>query len=114
MSQHVSNSTSECATLVELLNGRAVQQPHQLAYTFLVDGENEAPLTYGELERFPIACTPYRTGAFRRIPAKASIPMCTSKRNLLILTDSLVTVGTRPGRPKPRDCVANFRDRQNR
>jgi hypothetical protein len=32
----------------------------------------------------------------------------------LILTDSLVIVGTRPGRPKPRDCAATSRDRRNR
>jgi acyl-CoA synthetase (AMP-forming)/AMP-acid ligase II/acyl carrier protein len=38
------------ATLVDILHHRTVQQPEQLAYTFLVDGEDQAvSLTYGEL-----------------------------------------------------------------
>jgi acyl transferase domain-containing protein/acyl-CoA synthetase (AMP-forming)/AMP-acid ligase II/acyl carrier protein/SAM-dependent methyltransferase len=40
----------EPTTLVELLERRALEQPNQLAYTFLVDGETqEISLTYGEL-----------------------------------------------------------------
>jgi acyl-CoA synthetase (AMP-forming)/AMP-acid ligase II len=40
------------ATLVELLRGRAIQQPSDRAYTFLMDGKTESPpLTYGELDR---------------------------------------------------------------
>lgn len=42
-----------CSTLVELLRYRALQQPVQLAFTFLEDGETEsASLTYRELERY--------------------------------------------------------------
>jgi acyl-CoA synthetase (AMP-forming)/AMP-acid ligase II len=42
---------SEPATVVELLRRRACEQPTQLAYTFLLDGEGEeARLTYGELD----------------------------------------------------------------
>lgn len=41
-----------CSTLVELLRYRALQQPIQLAFTFLEDGETEsASLTYRELDR---------------------------------------------------------------
>lgn len=40
------------ATLVDLLRHRARFQPDQRAYTFLLDGESEeAPITYGELDR---------------------------------------------------------------
>ena len=40
------------ATLIELLDQRALQQPDQLAYTFLFDGEtSELQLTYRELQR---------------------------------------------------------------
>ncbi|MBE9039769.1 fatty acyl-AMP ligase [Oscillatoriales cyanobacterium LEGE 11467] len=43
---------TEYSTLVELLRHRAQHQPHQLAYTFLADGETESgQLTYGELDR---------------------------------------------------------------
>lgn len=39
-------------TLIELLRGRATQQPDRHAYTFLIDGKKESqPLTYGELDR---------------------------------------------------------------
>lgn len=39
-------------TLIELLDQRALQQPDELGYTFLLDGETrELHLTYGELER---------------------------------------------------------------
>ncbi|HYH81347.1 MAG TPA: AMP-binding protein, partial [Longimicrobium sp.] len=42
----------DAATLGELLRWRAERTPDQLAYTFLVDGEEaEARLTYGELDR---------------------------------------------------------------
>ena len=45
-------ATGRPATLIELLDQRALQQPDQLAYTFLLDGEtSELHLTYGELER---------------------------------------------------------------
>ncbi len=51
MSKRLSDSTVECSTLVELLRGRALHQPDQRAYTFLVDGETEeVHLTYGELD----------------------------------------------------------------
>lgn len=43
---------TEYSTLVELLRYRAQHQPHQLAYTFLADGERESGrITYGELDR---------------------------------------------------------------
>src|SRR5688572_29494045 len=42
----------EVSTLVELLRWRALQQPDQSAYIFLVDGEmKETRLTYGELDQ---------------------------------------------------------------
>jgi acyl-CoA synthetase (AMP-forming)/AMP-acid ligase II len=42
----------EVSTLVKLLRWRALQQPEQLAYIFLVDGEmKETRLTYGELDQ---------------------------------------------------------------
>ncbi len=42
-----------CSTLVDLLRYRALQQPVQLAFTFLEDGETEsASLTYRELDRY--------------------------------------------------------------
>ncbi|MFQ5794194.1 MAG: type I polyketide synthase [Candidatus Bipolaricaulia bacterium] len=47
-----SESTFELSTLVDLLRWRALHQPDQQAYTFLVDGETEeVSLTYGELDR---------------------------------------------------------------
>jgi acyl-CoA synthetase (AMP-forming)/AMP-acid ligase II len=43
---------AECSTLVELLRYRAFQQPDQLAYTFLLDGETETVrLSYRELDQ---------------------------------------------------------------
>ena len=59
-------ATSRPATLIELLDHRALQQPDQLAYTFLLDGEtNELHLTYGELQRRAraIGATLQRIGA---------------------------------------------------
>ena len=51
MSLRLPDSISVSATLVDLVRWRALQQPDQLAYTFLVDGETEeACLTYGELD----------------------------------------------------------------
>ncbi len=39
-------------TLVDLLRWRAQQQPHKIAYTFLVDGDHEeVNITYAELDR---------------------------------------------------------------
>ena len=39
------------STLVEVLRWRATHQPHERAYTFLIDGdEQEANLTYGQLD----------------------------------------------------------------
>ncbi|MBG1267392.1 non-ribosomal peptide synthetase/type I polyketide synthase [Nostoc sp. WHI] len=41
-----------CATLVDLLSYRSLSQPNQVAYTFLVDGDNEeVTLTYQELDQ---------------------------------------------------------------
>jgi acyl-CoA synthetase (AMP-forming)/AMP-acid ligase II len=40
------------ATLVDILHNRAMEQPHQTIYNFLVDGEtDEISLTYGQLEQ---------------------------------------------------------------
>ena len=48
---YLANSFS-LKTLVDLLRDRAISQPNQLAYTFLVDGETEeASLTYQELDQ---------------------------------------------------------------
>jgi amino acid adenylation domain-containing protein/non-ribosomal peptide synthase protein (TIGR01720 family) len=45
-------ATHRPATLIELLDQRALHQPEQLAYTFLRDGEtSELHLTYRELQR---------------------------------------------------------------
>ncbi|MDT9187519.1 MAG: fatty acyl-AMP ligase [Limnospira sp. PMC 894.15] len=42
----------DAATLMEILKGRAIHQPHQVAYKFLVDGETETiSLTYQKLDR---------------------------------------------------------------
>src|SRR5947209_16372372 len=47
----VSNSSSTCATLVDLLRMRAEAQPDRVAFSFLVPGEGEeVSLTYGELD----------------------------------------------------------------
>ena len=45
-------ATDTPSTIVELLRGRAVHQPEEHAYTYLIDGKTESdPLTYGELDR---------------------------------------------------------------
>ena len=42
----------KAATLVDLLQARSMEQPHQTIYNFLVDGETESvSLTYGQLEQ---------------------------------------------------------------
>jgi amino acid adenylation domain-containing protein/non-ribosomal peptide synthase protein (TIGR01720 family) len=47
-----SEAGNSASTLVELLRRRALRQPRQLGYTFLLDGEaKELHLTYGELAR---------------------------------------------------------------
>lgn len=52
MSGNLPDSPVESSTLVELLRWRALHQPDQLAYTFLIDGEAAADrVTYGELDR---------------------------------------------------------------
>lgn len=52
MKNYHSDLTSEFMTLVELLHWRAVNQPDQRAYTYLVDGETEElHLTYAELDQ---------------------------------------------------------------
>ena len=51
MSQHFLSPNREFSTLIELLRWRALRQPEQRAYTFLLDGEVETGyLTYGELD----------------------------------------------------------------
>ncbi len=53
-------NTLKATTLVDILNHRAVNQPHQTVYTFLVDGETEAvKLTYGQLEQRAKAIAAY-------------------------------------------------------
>ncbi len=48
----ISSAIEKPATLVDLLRQRALYQPDQLAYTFLLDGESEEiSLTYRELDR---------------------------------------------------------------
>ena len=50
----------KAATLVDILQQRATNQPHKTAYTFLVDGESEtASITYGELDRRARAIATY-------------------------------------------------------
>jgi acyl-CoA synthetase (AMP-forming)/AMP-acid ligase II len=52
MSSIIELPTTECTSMVELLRMRALEQPHNLAYTFLADGEVEAAsFTYGSLDR---------------------------------------------------------------
>jgi acyl-CoA synthetase (AMP-forming)/AMP-acid ligase II len=47
----VNRTTGKASTLVELLLGRALQQPEQRIYTYLVDGETEgANLTFAALD----------------------------------------------------------------
>src|SRR5678815_1928014 len=49
-------ATHSPATLIELLDQKALHQPDQLAYTFLLDGEtSEVHLTYRELRRRALA-----------------------------------------------------------
>ncbi|MGB3206043.1 MAG: AMP-binding protein, partial [Crinalium sp.] len=49
-----------CATLVDLLRYRALQQPDKIAYTFLWDGETtEVSLTYQELDKQSRAIASY-------------------------------------------------------
>ena len=51
MSNYYLDVPFEATTLVDLLYRRALQQPENRAYTFLIDGEVEgAHLTYGELD----------------------------------------------------------------
>lgn len=47
----LSESNFRYSTLVELLNWRAIHQPNHYAYKFLVEGEIEVCLTYGELQK---------------------------------------------------------------
>ncbi|MGF1488110.1 MAG: amino acid adenylation domain-containing protein, partial [Prochloraceae cyanobacterium] len=51
--QNIPNFTSDnCSNLVDILRKRAQAQAHQIAYTFLVDGERqEINLTYQQLDR---------------------------------------------------------------
>ena len=50
----------KAATLVDILQNRAREQPHQIIYNFLVDGENESiSLTYSELEQKAKAIATY-------------------------------------------------------
>src|ERR1043165_7704409 len=49
---NLSEASPKALTLIDLLRGRAQSQAERLAYTFLLDGEQEeASLTYGELDR---------------------------------------------------------------
>ncbi|MUG94504.1 AMP-binding protein [Scytonema sp. UIC 10036] len=51
MGKNLSELSVEFSTLVELLRWRALHQPKQKAYSFLLDGEVEGfDLTYGELD----------------------------------------------------------------
>ncbi len=50
--QYISDLTADPSTLVDLLRWRALHQPDDRAYTFLLDGETtEDHLTYGELDQ---------------------------------------------------------------
>jgi amino acid adenylation domain-containing protein len=52
MSYHSSKLTDTNTTLVDLLRDRAMNQPEQVGFTFLVDGENVGGyLSYGELDQ---------------------------------------------------------------
>jgi phthiocerol/phenolphthiocerol synthesis type-I polyketide synthase C len=52
MTESFPDPVVECITLVDVLRWRALNQPDQRAYTFLIDGETEAVrLTYGELDQ---------------------------------------------------------------
>src|SRR3989304_2429578 len=51
MNHPLSDSVAGCSTLVDLLRWRALHQPNQLAYAYLLDGEStEARLTYRDLD----------------------------------------------------------------
>jgi acyl-CoA synthetase (AMP-forming)/AMP-acid ligase II len=51
MKKDLTDPVAEFSTLVEILRWRALQQPEQLAYTYLVDGEAEGDnLTYAALD----------------------------------------------------------------
>jgi amino acid adenylation domain-containing protein len=74
-----SPSAAEPATLVELLRRRAMRQPDQRVYTFLVDGEaDEVHLTYEELDR-----------RARRIAAVLQSHQATGERALLLYPPGL-------------------------
>ncbi|NEQ20723.1 MAG: AMP-binding protein [Microcoleus sp. SIO2G3] len=50
--QEFSDNEHDFSTSVDMLRYRAIQQPEQLAFTFLPDGETESDrLTYGEMDR---------------------------------------------------------------
>ncbi|MGL4883560.1 MAG: AMP-binding protein, partial [Waterburya sp.] len=50
----------KAATLVEILRNRAIEQPYQTIYNFLVDGETEEiSLTYGQLDQKARAIATY-------------------------------------------------------
>lgn len=67
------------ATLVDLLHKRALQQPRQIAYTFLVDGEaEEVSLTYQELDQ-----------KARSLAAKLQSMKATGERALLLYPPGL-------------------------
>lgn len=52
MANYDINPKNNFSTLVDMLRWRAVRQPQQRAYTYLVDGETEGGhLTFGELDR---------------------------------------------------------------
>jgi acyl-CoA synthetase (AMP-forming)/AMP-acid ligase II len=52
MNNHDADPTKNFSTLVEMLRWRAVHQPEQRAYTYLIDGETEGGhLTFAELDR---------------------------------------------------------------
>src|SRR5215216_3789027 len=72
-------ATSRPATLIELLDQRALQQPEQLAFTFLLDGETrELHLSYGELQR-----------RARAIGAALQLSAAKTDRALLLYTPGL-------------------------
>lgn len=52
MLSNVEKQITECANVIELLSMRASEQPNDLAYTFLADGEVEAgSFTYAQLDQ---------------------------------------------------------------
>src|ERR1700733_2391727 len=51
MNNHDADPNNNFSTLVEMLRWRAVHQPEQRAYTYLIDGETEGGhLTFAELD----------------------------------------------------------------